>query len=48
MLGQSAVDGKINEINALAPLLDRIDITDALTPDTATPTTSSAVARITC
>jgi predicted transposase YbfD/YdcC len=30
VLGQSAVDGKTNEINAFAPLLDRIDITDAI------------------
>jgi predicted transposase YbfD/YdcC len=30
VLGQSAVDGKTNEINAFTPLLDRIDITDAI------------------
>jgi predicted transposase YbfD/YdcC len=30
VLGQAQVDGKTNEINAFAPLLDLIDITDAL------------------
>lgn len=30
VLGQTVVDGKTNEINAFAPLLDRIDITDAI------------------
>ncbi len=30
VLGQTVVDGKTNEINAFAPLLDRIDITGAL------------------
>ena len=30
VLGQSVVDGKTNEITAFAPLLDRIDITDAI------------------
>lgn len=30
VLGQSQVDGKTNEINAFAPLLDRLDITGAL------------------
>jgi predicted transposase YbfD/YdcC len=30
VLGQSVVDGKTNEITAFAPLLDRVDITDAI------------------
>ena len=30
VLGQTVVDGRTNEINAFAPLLDRIDITDAV------------------
>jgi predicted transposase YbfD/YdcC len=30
VLGQSVVDGKSNEITAFAPLLDRVDITDAI------------------
>lgn len=30
VLGQAVVDGKTNEINAFAPLLDRIDITGAI------------------
>ena len=30
VLGQTVVDGKTNEINAFAPLLDRIDLTDVL------------------
>jgi predicted transposase YbfD/YdcC len=30
VLGQTTVDGKSHEITALAPLLDRIDLTDAL------------------
>ena len=30
VLGQSVVDGKTNEITAFTPLLDRVDITDAL------------------
>ncbi|HEX2301672.1 MAG TPA: ISAs1 family transposase, partial [Pseudonocardiaceae bacterium] len=30
VLGQSVVDGKTNEITAFTPLLDRIDITDAI------------------
>ena len=30
VLGQTVVEGKTNEINAFAPLLDRIDITDAI------------------
>ena len=30
VLGQSVVDGKTNEITAFAPLLDRVDIIDAL------------------
>ncbi len=30
VLGQTVVEGKTNEINAFAPLLDRIDITDAV------------------
>jgi predicted transposase YbfD/YdcC len=30
VLGQTVVDGKTNEINAFAPLLDRIDITGAI------------------
>jgi predicted transposase YbfD/YdcC len=30
VLGQSVVDGKTNEISAFAPLLDRIDIADAI------------------
>lgn len=30
VLGQAVVDGKTNEITAFAPLLSRIDITDAI------------------
>lgn len=30
VLGQTVVDGKTNEINAFAPLLDRLDITGAV------------------
>jgi len=30
VLGQTAVDAKTNEINAFAPLLDRLDITGAI------------------
>ena len=30
VLGQSVVDGKTNEITAFTPLLDRVDITDAI------------------
>jgi predicted transposase YbfD/YdcC len=30
VLGQSVVDGKSNEITAFTPLLDRVDITDAI------------------
>jgi predicted transposase YbfD/YdcC len=30
VLGQTAVDGKSNEITAFAPLLDRLDLTDVL------------------
>jgi hypothetical protein len=30
VLGQTVVDGKTNEINAFAPLLDRIDITGTI------------------
>ena len=30
VLGQTVVDGKSNEITAFAPLLDRVDITDAI------------------
>lgn len=30
VMGQTVVDGKTNEINAFAPLLDRIDITGAI------------------
>src|SRR5947209_6530799 len=54
VLGQSAVDGKTNEINAFTPLLPgstlptRSSPPTRSTPNTATPTTFSAVARITC
>jgi len=30
VLGQAVVDGKTNEVTAFAPLLDRIDVTDAI------------------